>query len=559
MRPLDLSIFLLEKGLNPLLIAKQAELVKVTDENPLLRRNLLLIQKDFPLMEKLCQASRTPPFFWIEEMILRSVEGKKLAYPLQTAILTALFTPLRQSIGSCFATACAIYVQYHKGEQLVLDLIDLLTKGAFKRMVGESPSYYPLCPAENVLKGWEYTIASLSGNSNQLLRFNLSETLGLRQPQEPLSFGSKLQGKTKEIFDRLQEEIQQSEKQISLEQDQLDFYEQLTRQQDVVRAKRASSFADVQAHNLSFSVEKAEKIKAQLSVLETLQEALCGEIESQLEFYFAELYDPSLATPPDERAGFVLHFKSKHSALGWKKIDSGSLFLELLSIFLSDLESELASVSKWHQADFALQEIFAEWQNLLRDPFFIEEAKKRLEKAHERVCLETKVLSPWSYLSGGTFHALLETYFGQKFHEKKIEASSALDIVNFLAEFMKDVPGPIFHEALNDPDFHLFLSMPGHAMLFWPSCEPFKSLWSERRYISYTPIRDTWLFPSDPKQARILTFADTNWEKNRLSLFLHPLTQKPALGISKKGEPSIEPLEENLVIGCWRLYFPFQV
>ena len=54
---------------------------------------------------------------------------------IRIAVLSALLTPLRQSVGSCFATAPAILIQAEQPVQLLHDLFDLITLGRLSKTI----------------------------------------------------------------------------------------------------------------------------------------------------------------------------------------------------------------------------------------------------------------------------------------------------------------------------------------------------------------------------------------------------------------------------------------
>jgi len=60
------------------------------------------------------------------------------------AVLSAWFMPLRQNVGSCFATAPAIEIQEDHPEYLIRDLKDLLETGRLKRVIGGVEHMAPL-------------------------------------------------------------------------------------------------------------------------------------------------------------------------------------------------------------------------------------------------------------------------------------------------------------------------------------------------------------------------------------------------------------------------------
>lgn len=91
---------------------------------------------------------------YIEKLIIYS-----LGLPLQTkvtsalfrkAILSALLTPLRQNVGSCFATAPAIVIQKEQLERLLLDLYDLTMSSHLSRTFGGAENVVPISPSSGV-------------------------------------------------------------------------------------------------------------------------------------------------------------------------------------------------------------------------------------------------------------------------------------------------------------------------------------------------------------------------------------------------------------------------
>ncbi len=83
---------------------------------------------------------------WSEELIFQSLGVKKtLALSdLRIAILTACLFPLRQNVGSCFATAPAILIQSEQLKALLDDFYQLLFTGKLKRTFGGVEYAVPL-------------------------------------------------------------------------------------------------------------------------------------------------------------------------------------------------------------------------------------------------------------------------------------------------------------------------------------------------------------------------------------------------------------------------------
>lgn len=69
---------------------------------------------------------------------------------VKRAILSALLCPLRQSVGSCFATAPAILIHSEMPQKCLEDLIALLTKGELTRTFGGEAFSVPFCPSPGI-------------------------------------------------------------------------------------------------------------------------------------------------------------------------------------------------------------------------------------------------------------------------------------------------------------------------------------------------------------------------------------------------------------------------
>ena len=66
------------------------------------------------------------------------------------AVLAAMFTDLRQSVGSCFATAPALLIHSENLNQFLQDVLDLLSTGRLKRVVAGIETHIPISPTFGV-------------------------------------------------------------------------------------------------------------------------------------------------------------------------------------------------------------------------------------------------------------------------------------------------------------------------------------------------------------------------------------------------------------------------
>lgn len=69
---------------------------------------------------------------------------------IRAAVLCACFTPLRQNVGSCFATAPAILIQREQPRLFIDDLYQLLSTGQLKRTFGGIEYAVPLSPSTGI-------------------------------------------------------------------------------------------------------------------------------------------------------------------------------------------------------------------------------------------------------------------------------------------------------------------------------------------------------------------------------------------------------------------------
>lgn len=78
-------------------------------------------------------------------------EGQVLSdKEVRVAVLSACLFPLRQNVGSCFATAPAILIQKEQVENLLADLYDLLSTGKMTRTIAGKDYSVPLSPSIGV-------------------------------------------------------------------------------------------------------------------------------------------------------------------------------------------------------------------------------------------------------------------------------------------------------------------------------------------------------------------------------------------------------------------------
>ncbi len=220
---------------------------------------------------------------FVDQLIARSLCKKEeiTKRDISLALMIALLTPLRQSVGSCFATAPLMVVQYEQPFFLFEELYNLVTRGFLKRVVdgkevripmsiktglgdlatpmgplgnkdpslkealgikklpdvisGETIRTYILRVAQDpkiveehfkaktqslILKCYEYTVASLSDWKTDFANWNMYTSLGLDHNQEG-GLGEMLYKLLEEELGKLNEEITQLTEEVYRTEDQI--------------------------------------------------------------------------------------------------------------------------------------------------------------------------------------------------------------------------------------------------------------------------------------------------------------------------------------------------
>jgi hypothetical protein len=112
------------------------------------------LRDDIALLNSLKRFQKPLCHGWAEELVRQSLGIYQpitlTDAQIRTAVLSALLAPLRQNVGSCFATAPAILIQREQPLQLLDDLHQLLYTGKLKRVFGGVEYSVPLSPSTGV-------------------------------------------------------------------------------------------------------------------------------------------------------------------------------------------------------------------------------------------------------------------------------------------------------------------------------------------------------------------------------------------------------------------------
>ncbi len=110
--------------------------------------------KDENVLQSLKRFQRPLTFKWAEKLVFETLGIHSSNTPtdgqIRAAVLCAALTPLRQNVGSCFATAPAILIQSDQLLVFLDDLYQLLSTGKLKRTFGGIEYAIPLSPSTGI-------------------------------------------------------------------------------------------------------------------------------------------------------------------------------------------------------------------------------------------------------------------------------------------------------------------------------------------------------------------------------------------------------------------------
>lgn len=327
------------------------ELVKRTLQlflrNP--RAELLLKRLNFPLANPFIETL-------IRNSLLLPAEKPLTKRDISLALLVALMTPLRQSVGSCFATAPLIRVQMEEGAFLLQELYDLLTRGSLKRTIegeevkvpvstktgsgdllkrlGENghldpalrvalgTSKFVSSPFDTVreviqknvgidkvtfveerfkaqlqsslLKSYEYTVASFADWKIDFYKWNIYASLGLSHEAKG-GIGEAIYQKLDFQLQKTNEEMTKLYEEIVLVESQIRMQESLLQnayKEDQIRRHKVE--IQVKSQHLLFCEDLYRKKRGDAEKLSTFFSFLIDQIVLLFPFYFQEAYDPDM-------------------------------------------------------------------------------------------------------------------------------------------------------------------------------------------------------------------------------------------------------------------------
>ncbi|MCB1106804.1 MAG: hypothetical protein KDK76_01760 [Chlamydiia bacterium] len=415
---------------------------------------------------------------------------------LQEGVISALLCPLRQVVGSCFATAPAIFIQREQPERLLLDLYDLMTLGYLKRTFGGQEFVVPISPKwgnresdHPLLRAWEYTLASFADYKTTFSRWNLYQSLGL-DPEKKGGIGALIYQKLQEKLDETNQKVEKFHQDYVRAMDEARVSQALLRQADSPdRMRMRKGELEVRAHHAHGCKEERDKMHEKGQGLSQLFSFLIEQYTAKFQEYFIEIYDADIKHQheilyEDSPAGFRLCYKHGRSdPSAWTYIYEKEEFLNVLREFFLAVEPQICSACEWEEGIKEIEELTTTIVHFIQTEEFSSFALKKK--------------NPWSYTSGGDMHTLLKGYYcieGELSEEKRV-IENPTDLLTFLLDLLKELPYFVTKPFEIDPLASLLMYSPTHAFLLKPGLSPFKEGWLDKGF-TYTWIRDCVINPA---------------------------------------------------------------
>ncbi|MFZ4773698.1 MAG: hypothetical protein ACOYK9_06905 [Chlamydiia bacterium] len=455
------------------------------------------------------------------QFLIRRSLGLDDANPLteahvQRAVKKALRSPLRQTVGSCFATSVAILIQQERLDLFLKDLEQILYFERLIRVVEGHECIAPISPfyegGDPLLKAWEFTIASLSDYNHSAYRQNFHSSLGL-DPHDPEGLGRVLWDHFEKNYTHLREEYEKKSETIRHHESLLNGAQMRLnsayREEDIRRIQ-----GEVQTENFRLDGLEldAHEIKKKLLNVQDGSKLFFEELELGLLKEFYEVYDPAVEGAKaeifaDSEAGFRLVWKNGLKNTGQH------LRIEDVEGYLLAIKEFFISFERRMMIDHPQLAGLVESSGVI--------VSQHIHSVPFRRRIETK--KPWAYPSGGSLEMLLEGYFEKKgpMQIEMFRPQNPLELFVFYLDLMKSLSADTLELFQKNPKKRLLALFPTHAFTLLPGEKLFREGWEDSGF-SYTWIRDRLINPSkkilseknNTEALPRVIFGDTNWENS---------------------------------------------
>lgn len=493
-----------------------------------MQRKIYALQSD-PELKRLIESFSLPLFdAKYEKMILELLNAKEITHRhLILAVLSAFLCPLRQRVGSCFATAPAIIVHEEQPRQFLRDLKDLLYTGKLTRvMVGVeytvpiSPTAGPTSglasgPASGpgelgdehlFLKVWEYSIASFVDVKTEFSRWNLYESLGLHHGEKG-GIGELMYSYLEQSLAQTNDDLSKTQQDYEIAFDQVRSVE--------ARLKNAATESEIrrlktehQARSYHFSALENQRsaLSEKSHHIANFFSFLIDQFIERFQEQFQEIYDARMQeilpnAYDDAPAGFRLLYKHGRTHVGsWTFIYNAEEYVQALKEFFRSIEHPMQEACEWSQGKEEISHFITRIIHHVATEEFLTSSFYRMAKAHkvpmQNIPLEQMEKKPWAYTSGGTLTTLLKTYFKREgsFSSEARWVESPQDLLIFLLDTLKTLAPKVTDPFGKDPKKRMLMTSPTHVFSLLPGHDLFKRGWEDPGF-TYTWVRDKILKP----------------------------------------------------------------
>ena len=428
---------------------------------------------------------------------------------VQISVLTALLMPLRQVVGSCFATAPAMVIQRYHVELFLEDIEALLSRGQITRIISGQEFTAPINSTvfQNMpfnlalLRAWEYTLASFSDYNLDFYTHNLVACLGLR-PEEEGGIGKVIFNYISEKLETQNALVQEHQKDVEQSYGQLKMEEYFfSEASSLEAARRAKSNWKLQSYQFESAQDRRDEAYNAAKHYAEFFKFIVENYQAHFSEFFQEVYDPLLGTCKadlfeDRPAGFRLVYKhGRRDPTTWTSITDRNSYIDALIDYVRMVEGRLIADCDWEEGKEEIVTITTLLIHQLEEDEFFLTAQKRSKQLHLQAKTQALEVTPWSYISGGSMEALLKCYFRTESSIQKEERiiESPQDLLIFWIETLKNAPAPLTNPCLKDHQRSLYAYSPSHAFLLLPGL--FKQSWTSKQF-TYTWVRDMVVKPA---------------------------------------------------------------
>jgi hypothetical protein len=486
-----------------------------------------------PLLQKIGRISYPLANLVAEEIVKETVGSllKSSDQEIAAAILSSAFYPLRQTVGSCFATAVSIVIQREHPGWFFEECINLISTGKIKRVLDGVEFTVPLNPsievdqnqqlveseefkkalshfslpqikyfslrAPRLLKAFEYTVASMTEFGIDTHKGTVGLSLGI-DPKHANGLGAVIQTILEQELRVLSNEIEKIEVDAQTALDQVNITNsQLSQAYDPEKIQRLKASGYSFEYHLRATLEKRDGLVEESKTISGFLQKWIDLFSLHLNRYFQEIFDPNLVEHQefwqDSPAGFRLIFKhGRQDPKAWTFIEDENGYKAALKEFFISFEHFLNQEYESRRLKALIGLVTVDCLRFIHSESFVKNALQRLKTA----ATTYQFVQPWCYLSGGTLKSVISCFTGKisPLKEIHIHPKNASELFLFLIEFMKECPSRIQDEFLKSPEKGFLMQSPTHAFILRPGLKPFSNFWMDTGF-SYTALRDEFFKP----------------------------------------------------------------